>query len=635
MTLTAEVRDAVTIDFETDPIAPRPDYPPKPCGVAIRYPGKGSRYYAWGHRNGQNNCTYEEGRAALAKAWNSRRTKLFHNAGFDQDVAELGMGMRPLAWDESLDTVPMLFLSDPHAPSYSLKPSAERILGEPPEEQDALIDWLITHQPVEGRRLGRAKGPNYAGAHVAWAPPSVAGPYALGDVDRTYAIAVKMARELERRGMVEPLQRERRLLPHLRRMEAAGVRVDMARLRVAVPGYELILWLLTDWLQRRLRVGDGVNLDSGAQLALALIRRGYATEESLGTTRTGKVSTTKDALDRGVTCPTTLAVLRYRSRLKKSLEVMRVWLEVGSATGGRIYTTWHSTRRTHGTEGVGARTGRLSSTPNFQNLAKAPPRFFDGKGLPRAPLVLPPLPQCRSYIVPERGHVFIDRDYSQQELRLLAQFERGALLQGYKRNPWLDAHDYARDLIRQYVGVEYPRGKVKTTNFGLIYGMGVGTLAERTGSTVDEAKALKAAVLSIFPGLKKLYGDARACARNNTPVRTWGGREYYCEPSKVVDGKLRQYDYKLPNAQIQGSGADVTKQGVINFHEAADPAWSLKAIVHDENVVSVPRKDVREAMECLRQSMEGVATEVAMLTEGKVGPNLQDLRPYDSKGKRV
>ena len=62
----------ITVDFESEQILPRPRYPPRPCGVALKWPGKKGLYYAWGHPT-QNNCSYDEALLALAEAWDSYR----------------------------------------------------------------------------------------------------------------------------------------------------------------------------------------------------------------------------------------------------------------------------------------------------------------------------------------------------------------------------------------------------------------------------------------------------------------------------------------------------------------------------------------------------------------------------------
>lgn len=157
----ARVIKPITIDFETEAIQRRPDYPPKPVGFSIMAPGdRRSRYYAWGHPAG-NNCTMQAARAVLLDAWKSNHELLFHNAKFDVDVAQTHLGMPALMWERCHDTLYLLFLYDPHATSLSLKPAAERLLGMPPEERDAVADLGQAEQPIsqflEGGRPARCR----------------------------------------------------------------------------------------------------------------------------------------------------------------------------------------------------------------------------------------------------------------------------------------------------------------------------------------------------------------------------------------------------------------------------------------------------------------------------------------------
>jgi DNA polymerase I-like protein with 3'-5' exonuclease and polymerase domains len=242
--------------------------------------------------------------------------------------------------------------------------------------------------------------------------------------------------------------------------------------------------------------------------------------------------------------------------------------------------------------------------------------------------------------VPFKGEVFIDRDYSQQEPRILAHFDGGQLLDKYLENPWVDFHDYAKTEL-EHVGLYYERKPVKDINLGLIYGMGIGKMAEKTGLPVDETKVLKGSVLALYPGLKEMQRDMKQRMIHNEPIRTWGGREYYCEEAKIVQGRMRTFDYKMVNTLIQGSAADCTKEAIIRFHQAI---WRLKKVgiwkivlqVHDQLTVSVPKKDVAQAMEVLRECMESIEFDVPMLSEGCVSDtNWDELKDYDVKGRKV
>ncbi|MHC4648506.1 MAG: DNA polymerase [Planctomycetota bacterium] len=635
-------KDVATIDFETLPIEPRPRYPPEPVGVAIKLGGRKSKYYAWGHFGGANNCSWGDARRVLGEIYDSGRPILYHHGKFDQDISEAGMQLPRLPWDRVHDTLPALFLRNPHASTYSLKPSAEAILGWDPEERDELVDWLVKHQPISGTRLTTKGQKTYAGAFVAWAPGDLAGRYACGDTDRTWELAVLVLQELKDRGMLEPYDRERRLIPKLLDMERHGVRIDVQRLGRDVAAYERQLQTLEYWLAEKLSDRNrNINLNSGAQLVEALIEKGFVDPDKLELTPSGNTyKSDKASLKKALRNPQMAAVLAYRAQLGTCMRTfMRPWLATARSNNGRIFTTWKSTRATPGGRDEGARTGRLASSPNFQNIpTQFDPLFFDKQNptLPKTPSEKPlkPLPLVRQYLIPdEMDWVLCGRDYSQQELRILGHYEGGVLCDHYNQNPWLDVHNLAQRLINEMLSSNYGRKPIKTIGFGLIYGMGVGLLAERIGATVDVAKQVKGAYLETFPGLRELYREMRRRADEGLPVRTHGGREFFCEEAKWINGRLRKFDYKMVNYLIQGSAADCTKEALCRYIDAKPAHHRCLLNVHDEILISAPREERDSAMECLREAMESVKFDIPMLSEGAWSDkNWASMKIFDKKG---
>lgn len=640
-------KQAAVIDFETLPIRRRPNYPPEPVGVAISIPRRKSRYYAWGHINGENNCTFAEARAALGEAYDSGRPLLYHHAKFDVEVAEVKMGMPRLPWDRYHDTVPMLFLADPRAENFQLKSAADRLLGWKQDEKDEMIDWLLENQPIPGIKLSnKPKGKNYAGGYVAHVPPSISAAYAIGDVDRTRALAIKVFDYLKLTGMLEAYDVERELLPHIITMESQGLRIDVDRLGRDVEKYEKVLIQIDQWLIKRLGQtrNDSFNLNSPTQLGEALVKCKAATRKSLGVTAGGQICANKDALANGVKDKQILAMLQYRGKLNTSMGTfMRNWLATAEQSGGYIFTTWNSTRQDRSGGVVGARTGRFSGTPNFMNIPNEFDPIFMGKlraslGLPKKPIPLPELPKVRGYIVPyEKRDALFDRDYSQQELRILAYYENGALKDGYLKDPWLDAHTHVQQLVNAMLNANYGRKPIKNVNFGLIYGMGVGKLAEAVGCSVEEAKKLKAAVLKTFPGLKAIYTEMKRRAKEGEPIYTYGGREYYCEDPVWMNNHWVDLSYKLPNVLIQGSASDFTKRAIIRFARVKPDHWRILLNIHDQITISAPWGERRKAMKVLKDTMEAESVgEIVMLTEGKYSrENFSKLKDYDKKGKML
>jgi DNA polymerase I-like protein with 3'-5' exonuclease and polymerase domains len=625
------------------------------------WPGQKPKYYAFAHPNGGNTHTFSEARHALRAVWKSKRPVCCHNTKFDAyDVAIEHMKLPELASERVHDTNLMLFLQDPRRKTFKLKPCAAELLGEAPTERDAVIAWLVKHQPIPGVKLTATEPKNkrkvgastaYAGAYTAYAPVPLVKRYACGDVLRARGLARKLLSELALRKMLAAYDVERFLLSPIHAMESGGVPVDLKRLRADVALYKAAFAKADAWLEAKTGAPVGTKWGSSATLLKWLRKAGLVDAAKLKKTKTGKDASNKDSLAGAVTCPQTLTVLKYRSRLSVSLRTfMEPWLAVAARSNGFIYTIWNTTR----TDDNGARTGRLSSTPNFQNLPKRAPLLFGtaaegaNKAAPEWWIALgwPDLPNVRGYIVALPGHVLIDRDYSQQELRIFAHYADGLLLAKYLDDNWLDVHALVNRRVNELMGAEVSRDVVKRIVFAVIYGMGrpgIARLSDEYGIPSPYLVAIAEAVKKAVPGLIELSRKLRKRCDAKLPIRTWGGREYYVEePRMVVDsnGKrtMRTFEYKMLNLLIQGSAADNTKRTILNLWAAIrrkHPSWRLLMTVHDEFVLSVPKADMAEAHRVLGKAMSSVKFDVPMLSEGQTGSNWGALVPYDKKGQLV
>ena len=611
--------EPIVIDLETEAIEARPKYPPKPVGVSI-LDGRECKYWAWGHPT-KNNCTKEQARTRLAGAYRSGRPLLFHNAKFDMDCIEEHMGLKLPSWDRFDDTLFDLFLYNPHARSLSLKPAAKELLGMPPEERDAVNEWLLEHGFI--KRLDQKD----AGAYICKAPGDLVGEYAKGDVIRTKRLREKVHPLVLKAGMGEAYDRERRLLPVLLENEREGMRVDVRALRKDIKVYESSLKRVDLWLRDRLK-DKGLNLDADADVAKALKKNRIVTEWTK--TPTGRDSVSKKYLTPDkFRDPKVASALGYRNRLSTVLSMsMRPWLEQAENGNGYITTQWNQVRQAHGNDGfAGARTGRLSCS-RFMNITKDFEDKDDGYVHPKFLRGLPRLPLVRRYVLPDEGESFGHRDYNQQELRILGHFEDGPLCQAYNEDPKLDIHTYVQQLIKEILGLDLHRRYVKNMNFGKVYGMGSGALAERLQCTVEEARRFFAAHSKALPGVRDLEQDIKWRAREGKPIRTWGGRLYYCEEPKLIRGRMWTFEYKLLNYLIQGSAADCTKEAVIRYAEAKKHGRFM-VTVHDEINFSAPKKAMREEMKVLRDVMASVEFDVPMLSDGKVGESWGNLTKWE------
>jgi DNA polymerase-1 len=400
---------------------------------------------------------------------------------------------------------------------------------------------------------------------------------------------------------------------------------------------------LDNLIRKRLRAPK-LDVAKGAELAEAMLKADVM--KSWKTTKTGKLSTAKDALLEGISDKKLLALLLYRGALATCVQTfMRVWLRQAEETGGTIHTKWNQVRQSDADGDLtGARTGRLSSSPNWQNIpVKTSPNYVRLVNLLKECGLLDklaPFPMVRSYLSPDPGGIFLNRDYSQQEVRLLGHYEGGVLAEQYNNNPWLDVHDLAMVLINDMLGTNFIRRVVKDVGFGLIYGMGADLLAKKTEQDVITAKSLRKAYLEIFPGLGELEKSIKARALEGKPIRTWGGREYYVEEPRYVEKFKRwmTFEYKLLNMLIQGSAADNTKEATINYHEHPKRRARFLLTVHDEFLASTKSKKpqhIKEQMAVMKESMEDVKLEVPMLSEGEYGTDWSNLKTFDEKGKVI
>lgn len=610
----------ITVDFETEAIGPRPQYPPKPVGVAIKYPGKPGKYLHWGHHDSTDDQTkafYE-----LRYIWNLGKPILMHNAKFDLDVAEVHFGLKPPPWDLVHDTLFTLYLHDPHAQSLGLKPSAERYLGQPPKERDAVREWLIAHRVVPANAADETFG-----ASISKAPASVVGPYAIGDVERTLALHKLLHPKLDS-GMRKAYDRERRLLPIMLGNERQGLRVDVETLARDLRTYEAALTKVEDWLRTKLK-NKNLNFDNDQEVGDALFRAKIVTDwvwTKGGKNRAPQRSVAKANLGpERFRDPIVAAGLGYRTRLHTVLaNSMRPWLQSAQSTGF-IYTEWNQVRHHQAGKSKGTRTGRISCS-RFMNVSKNFLNKGDGYEHP-AKLGLPELPLVRHYVLPDKGHVWRHRDFHQQEFRILAHFEDGDLLKTYQRAPWTDYHENVRSIIRElgYADLaKVDRVIIKNFNFGILYGEGVALLAVNAKMTLEKAAQFRAAVKRATPGVKALDDELKRRGRCGEPIRTWGGRLYYCEPPSIAKKGARKgqevtWEYKLLNYLVQGSAADATKEAIIRYHDIRKEGRMLVTI-HDEVNVSVPPRAQVAEDKRLAKAMESVEFDVPLLTEAKQGP---------------
>jgi DNA polymerase-1 len=599
-----------TFDFETKGIKPRPDYPPAPVGLATH-----NGYLAWGHPTMNNAPGAELAHRILSANW--RNPILCHNAAFDLAVAHEGLGL-PLPDGANVnDTMFLAFLLDPYG-DLGLKPLAQRYLGQPPTERDAVRDWLYANKVVR-RNVKRW------GAFISDAPGDIVGTYAIGDVQRTEDLFKHLHPLVVEAGMEPAYRRECDLVPMLLDNSARGIPLATARLKRDTKHYEGIL-AETEKHLRMLwpkEIGGTApsNFDSGDELAEALEKNKRI---KLPKTPTGRTSTAKDSLMSCLPDCRVKGLLLYRSAIEKCLSTyMRPWLAQGHA----LHCNWNQVRNY---DDDGARTGRLSSSPNLQNLTN--PEKYDElyRLMERCKCAFEwvTFPNLRSYLVAPKGHVLFSRDYSQQEFRLLAHYEDGVLAQAYRDNPDLDLHVFVRDLINEVTNVGIERKPTKTINFGKVYGMGVKKLGASLGVDEETARTMMNAYDTALPSVKALMREVANEGKVGRSITTLGGRRYFSPPPEMGDEGIRTFEYKLLNYLIQGGSADQTKEAMRNWwHRIKGTDTRFLMTIHDQLVGCCPKGMVKREAAILDECMRDAFTlDVPTRTDLTVGLNFGEMK---------
>lgn len=613
----------VTIDFESVPIKRRPEYPPKPTGVSIQWPEwKKPRYWSFAHPT-KNNSTLTEARHELQKAWQSKLGLLFQNGKFDVDVAETHMQCKPLPWERIHDTMFLLFLHDPYA-NLSLKPSAERVLGMKPEERDIVVDWLKKNLPFERERDHTGEYLKWE-AYIGYAPGDIVGDYASGDVTRTLKLFRKLYPYVHAHDMLDAYDRDRRLMPILLRNEREGIRTDFTALIRENKLHHSSREIAALWLRKALKTPD-LNLNAKQDVAAAFDRAGWVDPDKWVVTDAGNRSVSKKNLTPSmVNSARGASVYGFWSKMNTCVQTEDGWIRQATETKlHTIHTNWSQVRQ----QGGGASTGRIQSSPNFQNIAKDLEAKDDGYIHPAFLKDIVQLPLLRKYLLPDVGHVWGHRDYSQQELRILGHFEEGGLMEAYIADPTLDVHGIVDRAIQTILNLFFPRTKVKNVVFQKVYGGGIPAICAALGCDAVTAKKVIAAMMEALPGYATLEKDVKAVGKAGDPIVTWGGREYFVRPPSYSKRFKRHmtYEYMLLNYLIQGSAGDCTKEAIIRYDAHPKRQARFLVTVHDEINSSSPAKRIKEEMLILKECMQSVDFRVPMLSEAKVGPRWSELK---------
>ena len=391
------------------------------------------------------------------------------------------------------------------------------------------------------------------------------------------------------------------LVEVLREMEAAGVRIDVAKLKEA----ETALTEELNTIEQRIyTLADGsFNINSPKQVGELLFDK-LKLDSKAKKLKTGQYSTSEEVLvalkDRHEIVG---LILDYRA-LSKLITTYISALPGYIAADGKIHTTYNQT--------VTA-TGRLSSSnPNLQNL---PIRSERGRFI-------------REAVIPDDGCLFLSADYSQIELRLMAHFSQDEhLLAAFRNGQDIHAATAAKIFglpIEQVTKDQ--RRKAKTANFGIIYGISAFGLSQQLDCSRTEAKQLIDDYFAAFPRVIEYIESQKELARQKGYAETLFGRKRYLPDIHSQNATVRSFaERNAVNAPIQGTAADIIKMAMVSIHrrlKAEKLQAQMTMQVHDELNFNVPAQEVDRVREIVVSEMQNaVQLSVPLIAECGVGHN--------------
>jgi DNA polymerase-1 len=399
---------------------------------------------------------------------------------------------------------------------------------------------------------------------------------------------------------------EKPLIKVLFEMEDNGVTVNCQELERFATIYQQKLNGLAESIYSQ--CGGKFNINSPSQLGEVLFEKMGLKSGKKG--KNGKYSTSADILEKlaeeNEVVKEILSYRQYQKLYSTYIEGIRPLIDKKTS---RVHTTYNQTITA---------TGRLSSAnPNLQNI---PIREEEGREL-------------RKLFVPRDGNLFIDADYSQIELRLLAHFS------GCKQ--LIEAYNNGEDIhavtASQVFGVDIKditpqmRRDAKAVNFGIIYGISEFGLAKNLNIPVKTAREYIENYFARYSAVKEYMESNVEFARKNGYVATLTGRKRYIREINSPNFNLRSFGERAAmNMPLQGTSADIIKIAMINVSNALKKEHlNTKLIlqVHDELVLDAPEEEVERASLILKNEMENaVKLNVPLEVEVHTGRNWYEAK---------
>ena len=416
-------------------------------------------------------------------------------------------------------------------------------------------------------------------------PLAKATHYAAEDADITWRLHTVLKPRLSDEGGTRIYERvDRPLIPVVAAMERHGIKVDRDRLAHLSSRFAEEIGVLETQIHEV--AGQEFTVGSPKQLGEILFDKlGYKGGKK---GKSGQYSTDQSVLERlaGEGAEVATKVLEWRQLSKLRSTYTEALQAAINPQTQRVHTSYSL---------VGAQTGRLSSTePNLQNI---PIRTEIGR-------------EIRECFVAEPGNVLLSADYSQIELRLAAHMADVPSL----KEAFANGEDiHARTANEMFGTVDRDtRGRAKTINFAILYGISRWGLAGRLGVEADEAQAMIDRYFERFPGIQKYIVHTLEQVRERGYSETLFGRKTWFPRINSKNGAERQGSERAAiNAPIQGTSADIIKRAMARMGPALADAGlrDVKMLlqVHDELVFELPEGDVAAASPVIERVMAEAA----------------------------
>jgi DNA polymerase I len=481
--------------------------------------------------------------------------KIGHDLKFDWQIFAL-RGIEIASYD---DTMLMSYVADAGRAGHGLDDLAGRYFNHQTIDPNALTKTGKNKVTFDCVEIGKASEYAAEAADVTlrlWQvlKPRLAAEHVLGVYETLERPLVRVLAQMERRG----ISIDRQILSRLSgefAQEAAGLEAEINKL-----------------------AGEPVNVGSPKQLGDILFGK---MQLPGGTkTKTGQWSTGARQLEElaelGHELPQKILDWRQVSKLKSTYT---------DALPGYVNPT---TQRVHTSYALASTTtGRLSSSePNLQNI---PIRTEDGR-------------KIRKAFIAAAGHKLVSADYSQIELRLLAEIAGIEPL----RKAFRDGLDIHAMTASEMFGVpikDMPaevRRRAKAINFGIIYGISAFGLANQLGIAREEAGAYIKKYFERFPGIRDYMEETKAAAKKNGYVTTLFGRKCHYPDIGASNASIRAFNERAAiNARLQGTAADIIRRAMVRMDAAlAKHKLSARMLlqVHDELVFEVPDNEVAQTL---------------------------------------